>query len=608
MSTARKGLIALGGLLLLAVAAYMSLPWIASTQIVRDRITTQLSLWSGYRVSIGGAPILDVWPGFKATLNDVAFHEWADTSKQPVLEADRLDVSLSAWAALRGHVEMSAVAMHRPLLRLNVQGSKIELPASPGGGRMTRALDVAKVVVSSNPTDPDTSKLPTDTFGTVEFTEGRIVVVNGESEDGISSLNGRIAWPSLDRPARINATGIWRGEQVTLETTTQPLLLLAGGNAPFKATLKSNLAEASFDGQTNLSGDTFLSGEASFSSSSLRRMLEWTRIDIAPASAISALSISSAVQGTKQRLRLDSVKLGLGGNTGNGVIEVAFASPTPAISGTLAFDKFDLRAFLAAFTPIASGGGNIYDEIDTTFSEQLALDLRLSASNASFGAIPLTNLAAAAQIKGNLAAFDISGAEGFDGDLQAGLRIDANEDTKTVELRVSANDLDAVAFSKAMGAERIVAQGRASLTMMLKGAGLDWNTVMGNAEGTVSASIGQGSVQGIDLVKLRQRLDGTGFFPLSEVGGGSLPFKSLDFRAKVVGGVANVEKASLLLENQVLSLSGLSPYFSKSLALSGHFSAIGADGETGPIMSPFFIGGSWDTPFISPAWSVPEFE
>ena len=607
MSTARKGLIALGGLLLLAVAAYMSLPWIASTQIVRDRITTQLSLWSGYRVSIGEAPILDVWPSFRATLNDVAFHEWAATGNPPVLEADRLDVSLSAWAALRGHVEMSSVAMHRPLLRLHVRGSTIELPASPGGGRMSRALEVAKVVVSSTPTEPDTSKLPTDAFGTLEFSEGRIVVANGDTEEDISSLSGRIAWPSLDRPARINVTGIWRGEQVVLDTTTQPLLLLAGGNAALKANLKSNLAEASFDGQANLSGDTFFSGDASFTSTSLRRMLEWTRINIAPASRIGAITISSAVQGSAQRLRLDPVRLGLGGNTGNGVIEVAFASPTPAISGTLAFDKFDLRAFLAAFTPIASGG-NIYDAIDTTFSKQLSLDLRLSASNASFGAIPLTNLAAAAQIKGNLAAFDISGAEGFDGDLQAGLRIDANEDTKTVELRVSANDLDAVAFSKAMGAERIVAQGRASFTMMLKGAGLDWNTVMGNAEGTVSASVGQGSVQGIDLAKLRQRLEGTGFFQLSDVGGGSLPFKSLDFRAKVVGGVANVEKASLLLENQMLSLSGLSPYFSRSLALSGHFSAIGADGETGPIMSPFFIGGSWDTPFISPAWSVPEFE
>jgi AsmA protein len=608
LSTARKGMIALGGLLLLATAAYMSLPWIASTQLVRDRITTQLSLWSGYRVSIGEAPILDVWPGFKATLNNVAFHQWADTSTPPVLEADRLDVSLSAWAALRGNVEMSAVAMHRPLLRLTVDGSTIDLPASPGGGRMTRALDIAKVVVSNNPTNPDTSALPSDAFGTLEFSEGRIVVVNGDSEDGISSLIGRIVWPSLDRTARINATGIWRGEHITLDTTTQPLLLLAGGNAPFKASLKSNLVEASFDGQTNLSGDAFLDGEASFASSSLRRMLEWSRIDIAPGAAIGAMSISSKIQGNAQRLRLDSVKLSLGGTTGNGVIEVAFASPTPAISGTLAFDKFDLRSFLSAFTPIASGGGNIYDKIDTTFSEQLSLDLRLSAPTASLGAITLTNLAAAAQIKGNLAAFDISGAEGFDGDLQAGIRIDANEENKTVEFRVSANDLDAVAFSKAIGAERIVPQGRATFTMMLKGAGLDWNTVMGNAEGTVSASIGQGSVQGIDLSKLRRRLDASGFFPIAEVGDGALPFKSFDFKAKVIGGVAHVEKANFQLDNQLLSLSGFSPYFSRSLALSGHFSSPVAEGEAGSIESPFFIGGSWDTPFITPAWSVPDFE
>lgn len=608
MSTVRKGVIALGALLLLALAAYMSLPWIASTQLVRDRITQELSLWSGYRVSLGQAPVIDVWPGFKATLHDVSFHEWSNAGNPPVLEADRLDISLSAWAALRGNVVMSAVSMHRPLLRLTVEGAVIDLPASPGGGRMTRAVNTARAIVANNPSSPDISALPSDAFGTLEFTEGRIVVVNGESGDGITSINGRIVWPSLDRAARLNATGIWRGEHITVEANTQPLLLIAGGNASFKATLKSTLLEASFDGVTNLAGEAFFDGQASLASPSLRRMLEWSRTDIAAGAAIGAMSIGSRIQGTAQRLRLDTVNLNLGGNSGRGVLDVAFSETRPAISGTLAFDKLDLRSFLAAFTPIASGTGDIYDEIDTAFSEQLSLDLRLSAPTASLGPVTLTNLAAAAQIKGNLAAFDISDASAFDGNLQAGIRIDATDTTKTVEFRMSANNIDSLGFSKASGAERLVPQGRANISAMLKGTGRDWNTVMGNAEGTVSASLGQGAVNGVDLSKLRQRLAASGFFPLSEVGGGALPFRSFDFRARVVGGVAHVERADFQLERELLSISGFSPYFSRSLALSGHFATPGQEGQPADLETPFFIGGSWDTPFISPAWSVPEYE
>ena len=87
----KKGLAAVAALVLLGLFALAALPWIASTQIVRDRIAYELGLWSGYRVSLGAAPVLDVWPGFKATLENVAFHDWADdwtdSSRPAVLEA-----------------------------------------------------------------------------------------------------------------------------------------------------------------------------------------------------------------------------------------------------------------------------------------------------------------------------------------------------------------------------------------------------------------------------------------------------------------------------------------------------------------------------------------
>src|SRR5690606_33032393 len=122
----------------------------------------------------------------------------------------RLSLSLSALAALRGRVVISAAAMERPLLRLSRSGSVLNLPASPGGGRMMRAIDAARGIVGENPTKPDIAALPSDAFGTVEFTEGRIVILNGDESDAVTSLSGRVTWPSLNRTARVAATGIWR--------------------------------------------------------------------------------------------------------------------------------------------------------------------------------------------------------------------------------------------------------------------------------------------------------------------------------------------------------------------------------------------------------------
>ena len=598
--TVRKGLAAFAVLVVLALFAVAALPWIASTQIVRDRIAYELGLWSGYRVSLGAGPALDVWPGFKATLDNVAFHEWAGGDKPPVLEAERLELSLSPLAALRGNVVFAGMSIHRPLLRLSVPGSVVDLPASPGGGRMVRAVDAARRIVADNPASPDVNALPDIAFGTVEFFDGRVADANG---DMATSLRGRIVWPSLNRGARLTATGIWRGENVTIEAAaTAPLILMAGGSTGVTASLKSALAEAGFEGVANLSGDAYFDGAARLSSSSIRRMLEWSRTQIAPGAAIGAMSVASRLQGNAKRLRLDQTTLTLGENTGRGVLDLSFADAIPAISGTLAFDRLDLRSFLMAFAPSSPGAGGIPDRIDTAFSEQLSLDLRLSSASATLGAVALSNIAASTQVKGTLAAFDISNAAAFGGEMQAGLRIDGAGEEKAVEMRLHASNVDAQALAKAAGVERLLPQGRATVSVTLKGTGGDWSTAIGQAEGTVTASLGQGALAGFDLARFRTLWSQGGFFPLSEVSGGTLPLRGVDLKAKVTRGVARIEKADVLINQQaVLSIAGIVHYVGQALALSGHFASVESDGGPGEPNTPFFIGGAWDAPYVLPA-------
>ena len=64
----KKGIWALGAAVVAIALAVAFFPLIASTQIVRDRIALEMSAWSGYRVSLGAAPEIDVLPTFRATL------------------------------------------------------------------------------------------------------------------------------------------------------------------------------------------------------------------------------------------------------------------------------------------------------------------------------------------------------------------------------------------------------------------------------------------------------------------------------------------------------------------------------------------------------------
>lgn len=598
-ATVKTGLAALAVVLVLAALLVAILPWIASTQIVRDRIAHELSMWSGYRVSLGAAPDLDVWPNFRATLHNVAFHHWSQEDQPPVLEAERLEATMSALAALRGDVVFSTLSVHRPLLRLERDGLTLDV----GRGRLAQAVAYAREIVAANPVAPDRSALPTDTFWTVEFFDGRIVMAGRDENDMVTSLSGRVAWPALHRPASLTATGIWRGENFSVEASSgQPLFLLSGGQASVKANWHSNLVDASFEGTADIDDDaSYFDGQASLASPSLQRALEWWKVPITPGPAIGAVSIASPLQGSAQRLKLTAVTLTLDGSAGRGVLEASLADPVPAISGTLAFDRLDLRLLLAAFMPIASGQGDIHDPIETGFAEQLSLDLRLSATVATFGSIQLGDVAAAAQVKGALAAFDISDANAFDGSLQAGLRIDGAGSGKTVEIRMMANQVDAFALAKASGAERLLPQGRATISASLKGTGQDWSAVMANAEGAVSATLGPGTLSGLDLKSFRERWAAGSFFGLSDVAGGTVPFRSLSVKANIAGNIARVERAEMVLDGEVAAVSGVIPYFSRALALSGSFSPLDAEGAAGEAEETFFIGGAWDAPYVLPS-------
>src|SRR5690606_38390753 len=96
----------------------------------------------------------------------------------------------------------------------------------------------------------------------------------------------------------------------------------------------------------------------------------------------------------------------------------------PKVTGTLAFKSLDLPSFLAAFTPLPPDPKSAETSISTSEANGFNLDLRLSAAAATAGSIKLSDIAATAQVKDGLAAFDISDAQAFGGNIQFGMRVD----------------------------------------------------------------------------------------------------------------------------------------------------------------------------------------
>jgi AsmA protein len=603
----RRGIWAIGAAVIVIALVVAALPLIASTRIVRDRIAWEMSAWSGFRVTIEGAPRIEVWPNFRAILSDVTLSQWtADDDAPPVIEAERVEVDLSAMAALHGDVVFSTARLVRPTIRVQRVANGLFLPAMPSGGRISRSIDTARAAVSANPAKPDLSKLPADPFGTVEFRDGRVVAsVGGKDDEILTSLTGQATWAAMNSNAALSATGIWRGESIAVDAASpNPLVLFAGGAAPITLSFKAAPASFSFDGMASMAQNGYFDGQAKFSAPSLRRVLEWSQAGIAPGAAIGSVSVSSKISATSGRVKFENTAIALDNNPGMGALDFSFGEALPVISGTLAFDTLDLRSLLSAFTPVAPAGGTGPGEIDTSFADRINLDLRLSAAHATAGAIQLADVAATAQVKNGLAVFDISDASAFGGNIQSSLRFDRKPEGTQVEIRLLASDIDGGAFGTAAGMTRLVPVGTGTVSVILKGPGRTWDSIFENADGSVAATFGPGALSRFNLPAFLKHSEQGGFFALDDVSDGTLQIDGAELKASISKGVARLDKAEANSAKYKIWLSGIASYTGRGLALSGGVIqpelAAKQTNSQGPNQSSFFVGGTWSTPFISP--------
>ena len=602
------------GVTVVAVTAILmvaALPLIASTRIVQDRIALEMSAWSGYRVELANAPEIQIWPTFKAVLYDVSLSDWDDAQRRPVLDAERVELELSATAALGGNVVISTAKLVRPVLYVNETSPNRYAPVAPKIGRIRHAIDQARAVVAENPNDPDLSQLASDSFGTVEFSDGQIVdAAGGENGAILTGLGGAIEWDALNRSAALSANGIWRGENFSVEASSaRPLVLFAGGSAPVAINIKAAPASGSFDGVANLSENSFFNGQATFNSSSLRRMLEWSRSDLPPGASSGSVALSGKISGDRKRLKLDEAQIALDGSQASGVLELSFAEAVPSIAGTLAFDQLNLRAFLSAFTPFTPGSEGEPSAIDIAFAEKYNLDLRLSAARATAGELSFTDVAATTQVRGGLTAFDISDATIFGGTVQAGIRYDRKGDGGNLDVRLLANNIDAANAAALAGSTRLVPAGKTTISLMLKGPGRDLDSFLDTASGSFSMIFGPGNVNGFDITAFISRFKQGGFFSLRDVTTGSAGVDRAEVRATLAEGTARIEKAEARLGNRLVTLSGVVPYIGGGLALSGAITAADAAANNpNAAEAAFFVGGSWNAPFVSPIFAGTAFE
>jgi AsmA protein len=262
----------------------------------------------------------------------------------------------------------------------------------------------------------------------------------------------------------------------------------------------------------------------------------------------------------------------------------------PALSGTIAFEQLDVASFLSAFS-ISTNPATTRSGIG--FFDQLNLDLRLSAASANAGPVPLTEVAAAVRIKNGKADFDLGDAALYGGRVQANLALSEAAGLPDADLRIKLSDIN---LSQIPGTASLpVTSAPADGTLELKGKYAGFLPFLKEADGEAFVQLQKGEIRNIDIATFAQRLDAGQIFNLPEIYQGLAGLNGAKAQAVIKDGVAILSSAALDLNSGQLALSGAMPFFNRGIALSGEITR-----TSSTVSQRFFVGGSWEQPFVTP--------
>ncbi|MGF9562802.1 AsmA-like C-terminal region-containing protein [Neorhizobium sp. JUb45] len=599
----RSAMVVAVGAIALGLVSQVAAPYLISTSLVRNGMEEAVEQWFGHEATIEGAPELHFWPHPHIILKDVSIRETEDPASRLIAHVDNLSASFELFQALRGNLVFEDFDLVRPkLFALRTASGDIDWS-------MDGLLNDAVKKVRSNAGNTAIGKDLDAAIGEVTIEDGSVEIsdANGQHKTSLTAVNGTVEWPQLSSAISSRLTGTLRDKTFTLSfSSAKPLTLLAGRNADADLSLSSDLFSGQFSGTANLATYAFLAGSFSINMPRVPDILNWLDIHVTGLDRLNQLSLKGQMMTAGNALRFEQVSLQANEASATGIMDlVASDGARPRLTGTLAFDKLNFSAIIAALSPQPQTAGQDDVTPAALLGDLLDLDLRLSATEAQLGPLPLRNAAVSLINTHQMARVDLVDSSIDGGRLTGQISAPEGRLTDSADLRLSLRDVDLASVSRRFGVEAIVpeANGSAELALHLaKPLGL---ATMSDLSGSLRLSARNGRLNGIDLAAIRQLAGQSAYFALKDVSDGDILFDRMDISATIADGVAELGEARLDGPSDLIVLSGLVPLETQGLALSAN---IYAETDGTPSNDPLmmFIGGAWPTPVFWPMAKPPQ--
>lgn len=341
----KKLLIGIFVILVLLVAAVVTLPQLVPASAYKNKIEEQVSAALARDVTIAGDVKLKVFPSIVASAQTVTIANAAGFDAEPFAQMRSLDANVKLMPLLSRKIEIGAFTLTEPKIRLTRKKNGDVNWAF--GAQDTKPKDSGPFQRDGRFSDMDIS------LGKFEISNGEITYSDQQSgqQTQLTAVNIDAAIPNLNAPVKLAGDLLFDSEpakfSVSLDT---PSAFLNGKVAPMAVSLEMNPADISINGQ-------FLPGtEIGFDANVSAIVRDASALAAMAGQSNDALALanSGAFEG-QLKYGKDGVTVSNANITAKGPAldarytgDVSMHADTPRASGALSLNANDIRKITAA--------------------------------------------------------------------------------------------------------------------------------------------------------------------------------------------------------------------------------------------------------------------
>ena len=580
--------IAIFAIVLLVVSLVASLPLLFPTDFVRNQIQLHLEQLFGREVSFRDDINITFNPflGIELSEFNVA-NQSAEYGDKPLLEAETIKVKLEVISAIFGNVSISEYEIHRP--RLNLLTTQYGFSNwQLASGKVKQAIETALENIEGS----SDSTLQIADLGTFKIVDGTLNLQNLLTNriESASNINGTISWPDTSYSIAATGTAIWRNENTLVQLTVEkPIEFLAGGESPLNLQFTSEPLTINFSGSANLLADLFFKGEVVAKTPSIARLAEFLKLDLGRPQFIGEWSAQGNLDATTDSALLKDALVSVGENQSTGVVRVAFLPDGKTkMDGTLAFGDVDLSSYLV------ESASNPQETLNSQQSQNIDVDLRISADSFNLGPIELTRVASAITTQDGNWKFDIGDAQAFGGNITASASATSDSENRQLIMNFTANNAEIGEMLQYIDEPRISLNGTGKLVADLR----TFLPLKDSSEikfsGSTSATLMNGSIIGLDFPAILEAQENGDNFQQVANSGGETAFTEMTVKTFITDSTASISQARIITEEMEIQIIGDLQANNGALALSAQEIQDGT-----PKPSRIIIGGTVFEPLVS---------